>query len=65
MKWHRLYKESDDSSDLKENIRRIITTFFDLDEHGNPTIPTSDDVGELDEIEYSSEVVDRIWELVK
>ena len=54
-----------DNSDLKENIRRIITTFFDLDEHRNPTIPTSDDVGELDEIEYSSEVVDRIWELVK
>jgi hypothetical protein len=64
MKWHRLYKESDAGSDLRENIRRIITTFFDLDENGNPTIPTSDDVG-LDEIEYSSEVVDRIWELVK
>lgn len=53
MKWRRLYPESKS------------TIFFDLDEHGNPTIPTSDDVGELDEIEYSSEVVDRIWELVK
>lgn len=60
----KLFKESDDNFDLKENIRRIITTFFDLDEHRNPTIPTSNDVG-LDEIEYSSEVVDRIWKLVK
>lgn len=65
MKWYRLYKESNEDSNLRENIRRIITTFFDLDEHGNPTIPTSDDVGELDEIEYSSEIVDRIWKLVK
>lgn len=56
--------QSDNDSDLRENIRRIITTFFDLDDNGNPTIPTSDDMG-LDEIEYSSEVVDRIWKLVK
>jgi len=51
--------------ELRNEIRNIITTFFKLDKKGNPTIPTTDDVGEIDEIEYSSAVVDRIWRLVK
>ena len=64
MKWRKLYKESDEQ-ELKDRIRNIITTFFDLDDDGNPTIPTENDVGQIDVCEFSSAVIDRIWRLVK
>jgi hypothetical protein len=59
--------EADEASDgsLANKIKSIILTYFDLDDNGNPTIPTQNDLGNLDEIEYSAEVVDRIWELIR
>ena len=51
--------------ELKEKIKGIILGLFKLDENGNPTIPTDEDVGQLEPMEFSAECVDRIWRLVK
>ena len=51
--------------ELKERIREIILTYFKLDGNGNPTIPTDNDVGEVEPMEFSATCVDKIWKLVK
>ena len=50
---------------LAKEVRDIITNYFDLDENGNPTIPTKDDLGQVDEDEYAEAAIGKIWKLVK
>ena len=47
-----------------QKIKEIILTFYELDEQGNPTIPTSDDVGQIDPEEYATEAIAQIWKRI-
>lgn len=62
MKWSIIQESSEEQ--LAQKIRNIITTYYDLDDEGNPTIPTEDDLG-IDSCEFATDAIDRIWELVK
>ena len=62
MKWRKVEESKD--SELSKKIRDIITMYYDLDEEGNPTIPTEEDLGIMPD-EFAVEAIDRIWKLVK
>lgn len=51
--------------ELKKKVRDIILTYFKLDENGNPTIPTDEDVGKVEPMEFSATALDSIWTLVR
>lgn len=50
--------------ELAKKIKAIIQNYYELDDNGNPTIPTEEDLGIMP-YEFAVAAIDRIWKLVK